>query len=619
MIIFGTRSIESTQGTGHCFCPRCQTQQPCRQIVVRRWFTLYFIPVIPLGRLGEYVQCGRCAATFSDGHLGGPMEPMHDDEFVQMESVVPLQPGHSSTPAKPALAPSMQPLGSHSAFRAVKTCSLATISLALGALSPLLICVCGLSLLSSLAAVVTGHVALAKIRGSAGKLAGQGMAIAGLVLGYVFALLSVVVIALFLPPFLQGINNARERELAERNPAQRTEMTRPNPWVDSPVSPPDPPEAPSFPIQPEEGNDEDPATIDGVELGGRPGKSDDDRSPTEGRKPGDASSLPVAKSGAKEVERSKRSVATSGPQGLDRERVLQQFPDLGWNVTAMEFSSDGQSLMLGKLDSSLILFDVRSGRRIVDAKRVADLDQVTAIRDAGVVGQWWLGDQSGKIALVQVDETNQLRAMPIAQLGQHGQAITCLAWDRQSGLLVSGGKDKQLIGHDLKGPPRLLATLKGPVQAVRLLSELGPIVATDGKEVLWIDREKFVVTRRVELGSGYCHSADISADGARVICSEGSSLRVWQVEDGTSKELSVKGSGIHWTVRFGQGGVQALSGGRGVVHLWDLNRGAHLGEIRLGSVLYVQTLALSHDGESFAAVPSAAGQTAYVFRLVESR
>jgi uncharacterized tellurite resistance protein B-like protein len=31
---------------------------------VRRWFTLYFIPVIPLGILGAYVECSGCHNTY---------------------------------------------------------------------------------------------------------------------------------------------------------------------------------------------------------------------------------------------------------------------------------------------------------------------------------------------------------------------------------------------------------------------------------------------------------------------------------------------------------------------------------------------------------------------------
>ena len=52
MIIFGTTSLNSTIDSGTFFCPRCSAQQHYRMIGVNRWFTLYFIPVIPMGRAG---------------------------------------------------------------------------------------------------------------------------------------------------------------------------------------------------------------------------------------------------------------------------------------------------------------------------------------------------------------------------------------------------------------------------------------------------------------------------------------------------------------------------------------------------------------------------------------
>nr|HEX4313201.1 zinc ribbon domain-containing protein [Kofleriaceae bacterium] len=64
LIIFGRRTMQHTAGHGAFDCPRCG---PGRQYVhkkVKRWFTLYFIPVIPLGTVGEFVECSSCAATY---------------------------------------------------------------------------------------------------------------------------------------------------------------------------------------------------------------------------------------------------------------------------------------------------------------------------------------------------------------------------------------------------------------------------------------------------------------------------------------------------------------------------------------------------------------------------
>jgi len=64
MIIFGTRGVRSTKATGTFNCPQCETERGYRHRKVTQFFTLYFIPLIPLGSKGEYVECNHCKGTF---------------------------------------------------------------------------------------------------------------------------------------------------------------------------------------------------------------------------------------------------------------------------------------------------------------------------------------------------------------------------------------------------------------------------------------------------------------------------------------------------------------------------------------------------------------------------
>ena len=64
MIIFGTRGVKSTMDEGHFMCPQCAAETHYKHKKVTRFFTLYFIPIIPLGRLGDYVECQNCKGTF---------------------------------------------------------------------------------------------------------------------------------------------------------------------------------------------------------------------------------------------------------------------------------------------------------------------------------------------------------------------------------------------------------------------------------------------------------------------------------------------------------------------------------------------------------------------------
>ena len=64
MIIFGTRGVKSTISQGEFNCPQCETTKNYKLKKVTQFFTLYFIPLIPLGKKGEYVECQSCKGTF---------------------------------------------------------------------------------------------------------------------------------------------------------------------------------------------------------------------------------------------------------------------------------------------------------------------------------------------------------------------------------------------------------------------------------------------------------------------------------------------------------------------------------------------------------------------------
>lgn len=64
MIIFGTRGITTTPEKGQFHCPTCSSTRDYGLKRVRRFFTLYFIPLIPLDKLGEYVECLSCKDSY---------------------------------------------------------------------------------------------------------------------------------------------------------------------------------------------------------------------------------------------------------------------------------------------------------------------------------------------------------------------------------------------------------------------------------------------------------------------------------------------------------------------------------------------------------------------------
>jgi hypothetical protein len=64
IIIWGLRVIYRTLGRGVFFCRRCGGDREYRHRAGRRYVTIFFIPVIPLMRTGEHVQCLTCKARY---------------------------------------------------------------------------------------------------------------------------------------------------------------------------------------------------------------------------------------------------------------------------------------------------------------------------------------------------------------------------------------------------------------------------------------------------------------------------------------------------------------------------------------------------------------------------
>ena len=80
MIIWGSKGITGDNGSGQFHCPRCAAERPYTQKRVRRFFTLYFIPLFPTSTEGEYVQCQACTGEFELSAL------VHDPEQASKEA-----------------------------------------------------------------------------------------------------------------------------------------------------------------------------------------------------------------------------------------------------------------------------------------------------------------------------------------------------------------------------------------------------------------------------------------------------------------------------------------------------------------------------------------------------
>ena len=82
LIIFGLRVFYRTIAQGTFHCRRCGGDRQYRHRAGRRWFTLFFIPVIPLNSVGEHVQCATCRTRYVTDALSQPTT-------AQMQAALP--------------------------------------------------------------------------------------------------------------------------------------------------------------------------------------------------------------------------------------------------------------------------------------------------------------------------------------------------------------------------------------------------------------------------------------------------------------------------------------------------------------------------------------------------
>jgi rubredoxin len=102
MIIYGYRNREFEMGTGNFYCPKCETQRPYKFKKVTRYFTLFFIPLFPLGTVSQYVECSVCGRTYKPEVLSllhsTAGEPAVDSTFQNLPQ--PALPAQGSAKAR---------------------------------------------------------------------------------------------------------------------------------------------------------------------------------------------------------------------------------------------------------------------------------------------------------------------------------------------------------------------------------------------------------------------------------------------------------------------------------------------------------------------------------------
>jgi hypothetical protein len=102
LIIFGLRVIYHTLEQGTFFCRRCGGDRRYRRRAGRRFGTVFFLPVVPLNRAGEHVQCQACRARYVTEVLRLPTAADMQAALPAGMQAAALAMLHAGDPASPA-------------------------------------------------------------------------------------------------------------------------------------------------------------------------------------------------------------------------------------------------------------------------------------------------------------------------------------------------------------------------------------------------------------------------------------------------------------------------------------------------------------------------------------
>ena len=85
------------------FCPTCGGDRQGQRETARRWFTFFWIPVIPLKVVGEFVRCDTCHTRYEPSVLDRPTTAALSEVLTNAVRVVTVMVVGTGEPLEPAM------------------------------------------------------------------------------------------------------------------------------------------------------------------------------------------------------------------------------------------------------------------------------------------------------------------------------------------------------------------------------------------------------------------------------------------------------------------------------------------------------------------------------------
>ena len=103
LLIWGFKIRFKTTGEVVFFCPRCGGDRRGHELAARRWFTFFWIPIIPLKQLGTVVECETCHSRYEPSILERPTTAALGEVLTNAVHALTLMVVRTGDPTVPAL------------------------------------------------------------------------------------------------------------------------------------------------------------------------------------------------------------------------------------------------------------------------------------------------------------------------------------------------------------------------------------------------------------------------------------------------------------------------------------------------------------------------------------
>lgn len=279
--------------------------------------------------------------------------------------------------------------------------------------------------------------------------------------------------------------------------------------------------------------------------------------------------------------------------------------DLGWGAASVAVSPNNRFLLIGRKAACASLVDLRTGAVIVDSGRMDHMGDIGVCGFTPDGSKAVIGGARGVIEIYDLSDNGQMKL--IQQFAPHQKPITSLSFSTDSRFALSGSEDKEARYWEVATGKQLaaLSGFAGKIKATRITPDGKLFMATDGQTLQVYDIAAAKIVREAEVGRSWAsgQSAAFSPNGLLLAVGDGHKFHVWNLV--TFTELPIlDGSQIGWSAVFCPDNRHFISGGNGVVNVWDVKTQTRVLSQPVGSSFYVQAVNISSDG-SLIACPSA--------------